>query len=205
MINLLCKTFSFIFFSLIISSCSDNTILQPLPMDATVLAFGDSLTYGTGTSRDKAYPTILEQLLQRKVINAGKPGEITRDGLLRLPSLLDRHQPELVILCHGGNDILRKMNRSHTKDNLQKMINLIQQENSQIIIVGVPEFGLFLNAAPIYTELANQNNLTIENDILSDLLGTNSLKSDHIHPNAKGYQQLAESIHTLLKHAGAVN
>lgn len=188
----------------IISGCSDSAKLQPLPSDATILAFGDSLTYGTGASRDKAYPTILQNLIQRKVINAGIPGEISQTALQRLPGLIAQHQPALIILCHGGNDILRKLNIQQTKDNLQQMINLANQHNIQTVIIGVPEFGLFLNASPIYQELAEHNQLPIENNSLGDILGTNTLKSDHIHPNAKGYQRLAEDILSLLKTAGAL-
>lgn len=194
---------SIIAFSLITIGCSESARLQPLAADATILAFGDSLTYGTGTSRDKAYPAILETLAQRKVINAGVPGEISGKALQRLPGLIARYQPALIILCHGGNDILRKLNIQQTKDNLQQMINLANQHNIQLVIIGVPEFGLFLNSSPIYQELADANHLPIENNTLGDILGTNTLKSDHIHPNAKGYQRLAEAILSLLNKAGA--
>ena len=97
--------------SIIFAGCSDGVKLQPLLPEATLLAFGDSLTYGTGTSRDKAYPAILENLIRRRVINAGIPGEISAEGLQRLPGLITQHQPALIILCHGGNDILRKLDR----------------------------------------------------------------------------------------------
>ena len=190
--------------SFVIAGCSESAKLQPLLPDATILAFGDSLTFGTGTSRDRAYPAILQNLIQRKVINAGVPGEISKKALQRLPGLIAQYQPALIILCHGGNDILRKLNIQQTKDNLQQMINLANQHNIQLVIVGVPEFGLFLNASPIYKELAESNKLPIENNALGDILGTNTLKSDHIHPNAKGYQRLAEDILTLLQKAGAL-
>ena len=62
------------------SSCSDKTQLQALDENTTILAFGDSLTYGTGTSNDKAYPAVLERLINRKVVNAGIPGEISSKG-----------------------------------------------------------------------------------------------------------------------------
>ncbi len=74
-----------------ISACSDSAKLQPLKADATILAFGDSLTYGTGTSKNKAYPAILEKLINHRVINVGIPGEVSRDGLVRLPRLLKEY------------------------------------------------------------------------------------------------------------------
>lgn len=198
------KQINIIFFVLLAVSCSDNAKLQPLDTTATILAFGDSLTYGTGSSTDNAYPAVLESMISRKVINAGVPGEISQIGLSRLPRLIAQHKPDLIIICHGGNDILRKLDIKQTKENLQRMIDLARDSNIQVVLIGVPEFGLFLNASPIYQALADENKIPIENSILGDILGDNSLKSDHIHPNIQGYQLFAEQIALLLKHTGAI-
>ena len=187
-----------------ITACSNDAKLQALDSDATILAFGDSLTYGTGTSREKAYPAILAKLIGRKVINAGVPGEISNKGLSRLPALIKQHQPDLIILCHGANDILRKLDIDQTKTNLQKMIDLARQNNSQVVLIGVPEFSLFLSPSPIYQQLAEENQLPVANEILPEILGNNALKSDHVHPNTKGYQSLAENISLLLRQSGGI-
>jgi len=192
----------FIFF--FVASCSDKVQLQALDTNASILAFGDSLTYGTGTSRNKAYPVILGSLINRKVINAGIPGEISKKGLARLPGLIKQYQPGLIIICHGGNDILRKLDLNQTRDNIQQMINLAKENNSQVILIGIPEFGIFLQTLPLYQTLAEENQLPIDNGILGDILRKNTLKSDHIHPNAKGYQVLAEHIVEILKQSGAL-
>jgi len=173
------------------TSCSDNTQLQTLHSDATILAFGDSLTYGTGTSRNNTYPAVLERLINHKVINAGIPGEISKKGLTRLPGLIEKHHPDLIIICHGANDILRKLDLTKTHSNIQQMINLARQNNSGVVLIGVPEFSLFLSTAPMYQALADENQLPIASDILGHIIGNNALKSDHIHPNSKGYQLLA--------------
>ncbi len=199
------KSFIVIILCSLLYSCSEDAKLIALDKDANILAFGDSLTYGTGTSPDKAYPAVLSRLIERNVINAGVPGELSKDGLKRLTALLQKHQPELVIICHGGNDILRKLSSSKTKDNIQQMILLAKQHNSQVLLIGVPEFGLFLNSSPIYQALATENMLPIENNVLGDILANNSLKSDHIHPNTQGYQTLAEKIQHLLNTTGAIN
>ncbi|MBN4063167.1 arylesterase [Cardiobacterium sp. AH-315-I02] len=187
----------------VIASCSEKPH-KALNQDAVILAFGDSLTYGTGTSSNNAYPVILQTLVHRKVINAGVPGEISKDGLTRLPFLIKQHQPELIIICHGGNDILRRLDKEQTKNNIQKMINLAKDNNSQIILIAVPEFGLFLDDAAFYRTLADKNQIPIASNILGDILGKNTLKSDHIHPNAKGYQILATKIALFLKQTGAI-
>lgn len=192
-----------ILFAAAIISCSDKTQLQALDEGTTILAFGDSLTYGTGASIDKAYPAVLERLINRKVVNAGIPGEISKKGLARLPGLIDKYHPELIIICHGGNDILHKLDLNRTRNNIQKMIDLARKNNSQVVLIGVPEFGLFLESSPIYQALAKNNQLPLADDILADILAKASLKSDHIHPNAKGYQMLAKHIAMLLKQSGA--
>ena len=187
-----------------VSGCSDDTKLPALAADATILAFGDSLTYGTGTSRNNAYPAVLEKLLNRTVINAGIPGEISSKGLLRLPGLIEKHHPELIIICHGGNDILRKLDLSKTSNNIQRMIDIAKGNNTAVVLIGVPAFGLFFNSVAFYEALAEKNNIPIANDILGDIIANNSLKSDRIHPNSKGYQLLAEDINLLLQHYGAI-
>jgi len=195
-------SFFVIFF---ISACSEDAKLKPLDANATILAFGDSLTYGTGTSRDKAYPAVLAALINRKVINAGVPGEISEKGLPRLSALIKQYQPDLIIICHGANDILRKMDINQTRNNLQKMIDIAKQNNSQVVLVGVPEFSLFLNTSPIYRKLAEANHLPFSDDILAEILMKNAFKSDHIHPNSLGYQLFAENISLLLKTSGGID
>ncbi|MGD2053177.1 MAG: arylesterase [Gammaproteobacteria bacterium] len=187
-----------------ISGCDQIPQLKPLGDDAVILAFGDSLTFGTGAKQEQAYPVQLQTLVSRTVINAGIPGEITRNGLRRLPTLLKQHQPELVIICHGGNDILRRLNLQQTRSNIQQMIDISRAHGAQVVLVGVPEFGLFLSSAEFYTELAEHNHLPIENTVLSEILKNNTWKSDQIHPNAAGYNRMAKRLVQLLKKSAAI-
>ena len=77
----------------LLSSCSTETkpVYSSLPADEVILAFGDSLTHGTGVGDDDSYPTILKSLTGFTVINAGIPGEVSSIGLIHLPELLDRN------------------------------------------------------------------------------------------------------------------
>jgi len=192
-------------YCLICFSCSDSSNnLTPLPSDATILAFGDSLTYGTGARPGEDYPKLLSNLTNINVINAGIPGEISSKGLQRLPSLLEKYNPDLIILIHGGNDILKKLSRHDQKNNLLAMIDQAKNKNIPIIMLGVPEPGIFLKSAEIYEEIANETNIPVEFSILPDILGDKSLKSDIAHPNAKGYQNMAQGIYEFLKDNGAL-
>ncbi len=194
-----------IVFTLLAACAEKAPPLGKLSADAVIVAFGDSLTYGTGAKNHEAYPAQLALLIQRDVINAGKPGELTAEGLQRLPAILEEHQPELLILCHGGNDLLRKKNPQAIVSNLKAMITEAKKRGIQVVLVGVPEPALFLlESAPFYLKIASDENIPLEKDILPEIESDNALKSDTIHPNAAGYRKFAQAIAGLLKHAGAI-
>jgi lysophospholipase L1-like esterase len=166
-----------------------------------ILAFGDSLTHGNGAAEGQSYPEVLGGLLGRTVINAGVPGELSAAGLARLPRLLDESRPQLVILCHGGNDFLQRLDRAQTAANLTAMIELSRARGVDVVLVGVPEFGLILNPPEFYRETAKRFAIPYEGEIVSNLLGDRDYKSDAIHPNAAGYRRMAEALHALIKSA----
>lgn len=178
--------------------------LSKLPADAVVLAFGDSLTFGTGAQPEASYPAILEKLIGRKVWSAGVPGEVSAAGLARLPSELDYYHPKLLILCHGGNDFLRKLGDAQAAENLRAMIRLARQKDMEVVLVAVPKPGLFPSPPDFYAEIAKEFGLPYEDAALKAILRDNELKSDIAHPNARGYAKLAEAIAALLKKSGAV-
>lgn len=190
--------------ALLLSACAEKPKLPRLAPDASILAFGDSLTHGTGASSEQSYPTVLAQLTGRRVINAGIPGETTAEGLARLPRVLEETRPGLVILCLGGNDFLRHVNIAHTRRNLEQMIQLVRSENIPLVLLAVPEIGLFSGSHPVYSELAKKYKLPVENEVLADILHDKALKSDPIHPNAEGYRQLAQAVAKLLRASSAI-
>ena len=192
-------------FLLLIACSEPSKTLTKLPDDAVILAFGDSLTYGTGASAGHGYPGILAGLTAREVINEGVPGEISGNGLKRLPALLDQYQPELLILIHGGNDMLKNIPNEQTADNLDRMIAEANSRHIEVVMLGVPKFNLLaLNSADFYQTVAETRQILMDLNTLPDILGDSSLKSDMIHPNDAGYQLMANNIFNLLKQAGAL-
>ena len=188
----------------LLAGCSDEIALPKLSTGAVILAFGDSLTYGNGATTEESYPAVLEKLSSRKVINAGISGEESGSGLKRLPGLLEQHKPQLMILCHGGNDFLRKKDMGKMESNLRTMINLAESKDIPVVLLGVPRPGLFLSSADIYQKIAESSNVVFIEDLVADVLSDSSLKSDTVHPNKDGYRVMAETIYSVLKEKGAL-
>ena len=189
---------------LVLAGCTAPPELEPLAADAVVLAFGDSLTFGTGAGPGESYPEVLSGLIGRTVVNAGVPGEVSTDGLLRLPALLDREQPALLLLCHGGNDQLQRLDPARLADNLRAMIREARDRNIAVVLIAVPAPGLSLRPLPLYAGIADEFGLAADLETVADILGDRALKSDYIHPNAAGYRRLALAVADLLRAAGAV-
>lgn len=183
--------------------CEGEAPIEPLQPGETILAFGDSLTFGKGVSLDKSYPAVLQALSSHTVINAGISGETTGEGLQRLASELDTHNPALVILFEGGNDVLRNLPTANTKANLDQMINQIKDFGAEVALVAVPERSLFSSSAPWYPELAEAHGVPLQDNIVARLIKQPSMKSDTVHFNESGYRALAEAIHEMLQENNA--
>jgi acyl-CoA thioesterase-1 len=189
---------------LLTSGCGQKAKLAPLPADAVVLAFGDSLTYGTGASEAESYPAQLASMTGRRVVREGVPGEVSAVGLQRLPGVLDAHQPRLLLLCHGGNDFLRRLPKAEAAANVRAMIRLAKSRGIDVLLIGTPEFGFLLTPPDFYAEIAKEFAIPYEGEVLGKILRDSNLKSDQVHPNAAGYRLMAERVYELLKKSGAV-
>lgn len=197
-------SFTLLLFAVVLQACGGEKKLARVSDNATILAFGDSLTFGVGTDKKYSYPSVLSNISGKTVVNAGISGEITEDGLARLGKVIDKSNPELMILLEGGNDILRNHNLSQTKKNLTAMINLAREKGVQVVLLGVPEKKLFSNVAPLYRELAGEHQVVFDGELIANLLYERSYKSDSVHFNKTGYQKMAEAIHELLIDNGAL-
>ncbi|HSG89887.1 MAG TPA: GDSL-type esterase/lipase family protein [Pseudomonadales bacterium] len=185
-------------------ACGGPPPLTPLDDDAVILAFGDSLTHGTGAAAGDAYPEALAELTGLRVVNDGVPGEVTRLGLARLPASLAAHRPDLVVLVHGGNDILRRQSGRAAADNLARMIDLIRADGAQVVMLAVPGPSLTLAPPAWYEEVAKAHGVPMDDGILSSLMRDASMKSDQVHFNRAGYRRMAEAVLALLRDAGAL-
>jgi lysophospholipase L1-like esterase len=183
----------------LLSACERSP--GPLPEGAVILAFGDSITYGTGANEGEGYPAVLERLVGRKVINAGVPGETTTEGLKRLPEVLAQVRPHLVILCHGGEDMSREVEVGRINANLREMVRLIEEAKAEVFLIAVPPPAPYFQPASYYNQIARDMKVSIEVYALSNVLSRKEMRSEGLHPNAKGYVALAEALAKRLKTA----
>jgi acyl-CoA thioesterase-1 len=178
--------------------------------DRSILVFGDSLSAAYGIRPEQGWVALLTQRLQSQgygyeIINASVSGETTSGGLQRLPRALQLHRPGIVVLELGGNDGLRGLPLSTTRDNLGQMIRLSQQVGAQLLLVGIripPNYG------PRYTEefagmfpaLAKQYHVPLVPFILQNVAQDPSrMQEDGVHPNALGEPQVLETLWPYLK------
>jgi len=178
--------------------------LKHLGQDAVVLAFGDSITDGVGAPEGENYPAILQNLIGRTVIRSGVPGEVTAKSLIRLPGVLEETNPQLMILCIGGNDFLHAQSEQQAAENIRAMIRLAKEKGVEVVLIGVPKFGLMLSPPDFYQQIAEEYQLPYEAEVMHKILLKPDLKADEVHPNAAGYRVFAESVAALLKQAKAI-
>jgi hypothetical protein len=164
----------------VLAGCGERVPpLSQLDGSAVVLAFGDSLTYGTGASTPESYPAVLERLIGRKVVAAGIPGEVSATELDKLPE-------------------------TQAAANVRAMVKLARDKGVDVVLLGVPKLGLTAAPAGFYADIAREFRIPYDGEVLKQVLTDNALKSDWVHPNAKGYARIAGSLAELLKRAKAI-
>ena len=185
-------------------ACSSSPKLSTLSADSTIVAFGDSLTTGFGAPKQDSYPAILETLIHRRVINAGFNGLETSHALKLLPEVLAKYHPNLVILCIGGNDFLRRRDIALIKHNIEQMIYQLKVENIEVVLIAVPKAGVLITPPGFYKDIAEKYEVPVELKLLGRLERNSEYKSDVVHLNARGYREMAEGIAVFLKKLGAI-
>src|SRR5258708_3527068 len=187
-----------------LAACGERAKLDRLPSEAVVLAFGDSLTFGTGATEAESYPAQLERLIGRRVVRAGVPGEVSAQALERLPGALDEHTPRLLLLCIGGNDFLNRLGNQQAESNVRAMVRLARSRGVEVVLIGTPQPGFSVTPPEFYAGIAKEFSLPYEPGIIGEVLRDAALKSDPIHPNARGYRLIAERLAADLRKSGAI-
>jgi len=193
-----------------------DTAPAPLPASnlsndtcPTIVAFGDSLTAGYGADQGHSYPDYLQKLLdsrnfQYRVVNMGISGNTTKDGLDRVKDVLAL-KPAIVIVEFGGNDGLRGLPISSTRENLDSIVQQFKQNNIPVVLAGItmpPNYGpVYIDQFnKTYVEISEKYKLPMLPFILKGVYGeAGSMQADGIHATAQGNQQVAKNVLELIK------
>ena len=171
----------------------------------TIVVLGDSLSAGYGVQIESSWPSLLEKSITNnglnfQVVNAGISGDTTSGGLYRLPKLLSKHEPKIVILELGGNDGLRGMSlKKVVRKNLRAMIEMVQAFDGIAVLVGVelpPNYGEMYTSGfkKIFVDLASEYNLVLINGSIKDMTERALMQSDGIHPNQNGHKLIEQQV-----------
>jgi|TARA_B110000305_G_scaffold236758_1_gene298730 acyl-CoA thioesterase-1 len=179
--------------------------------DKIILFFGDSLTAGLGLQTEEAFPALIQHRLDSlglsyKVVNAGLSGETTASGKNRVSWVLNQ-KVAVFVLELGANDGLRGIPLQETRKNLQLIIDMVQEKNSEtkIIIAGMqipPNLGIEYTAEfrNIFPEIAKKNNLELIPFLLENVAGIPALnQKDGIHPTSEGHKIVAQNTWAVLE------
>lgn len=171
---------------------------------------GDSLSAAHNLGANQGWVHVLKVRLgkmqpARSVINASISGETTAGGRSRLPELLKRHQPALLILELGANDGLRGLPLAQIRSNLEAMLQLAAEAEAEVLLLGIE---LPVNYGPryrdglrsIYADLAQEYDTGLVPFLLEGIaLDSRLMQADGLHPNAQGQARVFDNVWQALE------
>ena len=170
------------------------------PKDGPIVAFGDSLIEGVGATAGVDLPALLSEKIGEPIINMGASGETSAEGLARVDKVTAQN-PSVVLVLFGGNDLLRKISKNQTFENLDKIILRLQESGAVVILLGIRGGLLSDNYEGNFENLAKERGALYVPDVLNGIFGHPKFMSDGIHPNNEGYVKIADKIYPVLKRA----
>ena len=166
---------------------------------SAVIAFGDSLVTGHGTSPGHDFVSLLSRRLGVPIVNAGRGGDTTESALRRVEIDVLARDPRVVIVLLGGNDILRRVPTEATFTNLAAIVERIRQRGAAVVLVGLSTGFLIDPYGPEYARLAERTSSAYVPDILGGILRNEARMADAIHPNDEGHAIMADRIEPVLR------
>jgi acyl-CoA thioesterase I len=161
---------------------------------SAIITFGDSLTAGYGAAAGEDYPTGLSQRIGTPVVNAGVSGDTTQTALARIDADVLAASPRIVVVGLGGNDYLGGVALATTEANLRTIIRKIQDARAMVVLLGFTFPSLTADYESMYERVAAEEGCLLVPNVMKGILRDPALKSDEIHPNARGYALMAERI-----------
>ena len=172
----------------------------PANPNGEIIAFGDSLLEGVGSTEGKDLVSLLSAELGEPIRNFGRSGDTTESALKRLPEIFEEApNPKIAIILLGGNDFLRRVPKEETFKNLGIIIDQFQKRGAIVLLLGI-RGGVLSDSFEEEFEILQKTYQTAHiPNVLKGLLGDSRYMYDSIHPNDAGYQKIAEKVAPILK------
>ena len=164
------------------------------PKNDKIVAFGDSLIEGYGSTQGNDFVSVLSKKLNKPIVNLGISGNTTAEGMTRLDEVFN-YNPGTVILLLGGNDYIRRVPKEETFANLRQMIFTLQSKGVFVVLLGVRGGAITDGYKGPFESLARDMGVAFVPDVLSGLIGDARYMSDVVHPNDEGYKKIAEKVY----------
>ena len=178
-----------------------------------ILVVGDSLSAEYGLKRGSGWVALLEQRLASsgigaRVVNASISGDTTSGGRSRLPALLKLHKPTHVVLELGGNDALRGLPLSMSRDNLAAMVRASRAAGAAVVVVGMqvpPNYGRKYgdDFAALFGSVAKSEGAALVPFLLrgvADVARPEALfQADRIHPTEAAHPTMLDNVWPVLR------
>ena len=175
-----------------------------------LLILGDSISAGYGIEEGSQWTEILQikykkQKTELVIINASISGDTTGGGLSRIESLLNKYNPEILLIELGGNDALRGYPVKKIKSNLDKISSLAIEKKVEVLLMQIripPNYGRRYVSAfeNLFVEMGTQEGINLFPFMLQTVaLNKDLMLPDGIHPNAKAQPLIAEFMYNKLQ------
>ncbi len=187
-----------IILSILFVGCFKPEIKNLDARGANIICFGDSITFGYGANPGEDYPVALRKMVRFPVINAGVDGDTTFSALERLENDVLLKNPRLVIVEFCGNDFLKKIPKEDTVRNLKVIIERIQNKGAMVALVDISAGMFFSEYRAAFKKLAAEKKAIFVSGVLNRIITNPAMKSDFLHPNARGYKIVASRVHSAI-------
>lgn len=168
------------------------------PKNEKIIAFGDSLIAGNGSTERNDFVSLLSKKIGKSIINMGVPGDTTAKGLDRVSEVVAK-DPGVVLVLFGGNDFLRRLPKAETFANLRSIISELQANGTMIVLLGIRGGVTTDQFKKDFKDLAKEKGVIYVPDVLEGLLVHSEYMSDAIHPNDRGYAIIADKVYEAIK------
>jgi len=179
-----------------------------IPQGGTMVCFGDSLTAGYGAREGNSYPDFLQKRVNLKIINSGVSGDTTVDARKRFEEDVLEHNPDIVVIELGANDLFQSIDPKITAINLNYFVDQLTSRGITTYVVRFHSKQFLLTLLKrkrmeefdiLFKSFEKRENLYIIYDIWKGIWGKDSMMSDKIHPNDRGYEKMANIYFKELK------